>query len=178
MDEEEDLVVEEPVSDELGDINLLRSFSFKVLSSSLSKASLFVFRDGPGLKSAGRNLVTSSFLIGMFFSLCLSEKLSLILLVSGTFFPSSICSLSSAASWTGLAFFLSFDLKEEDGLKLCLGFSDGGGMVFSDSFPSSPPLLPRSSWSDLGLYVVVDLVVVVSDVLNVNRLSLGVVLAA
>ena len=172
LDDEDDLVVEEDgFSDEVGDINCWRSFSFRLERSSLSSELLLSeLTAGLGLKSSGRNLVTSSCLIGMSLSLWRSEKLWLILLVSGTFFPSSISSLSSETSGVGLDVFFSFDLREVEGLRLSLGFSEGVGILFST------PLLPRSSRRDCGLRVVVVVVLVVaSEVLKVNRLSLAVV---
>ena len=177
LDEEEDLVVEEEgFSDEVGDINCWRSFSFRLERSSLSSELLWSeLTDGSRLKSSGRNLVTSSCLIGMSLSLWRSEKLWLILLVSGTFFPASISSFSSETSGDGLEFFLSFDLKEVEALRLSFGFSEGVGIEFWDSVPLPTPLLPRSSRRDCGLRVVVVVVVVASEVLKVNRLSLAVV---
>ena len=167
LEDDDDLVVEEVVfSDEVGDINSWRSFSFRLERSSLSRELLLSeLTAGFGLKSSGRNLVTSSCLMGMSRSLCLSEKLWLILLVSGTFLPSSISSLSSDTSGVGLLFFFSFDLKEVEALRLSFGFSE---TVFW-------PLLPRSSLRDWGFLVVVVVVVVASEVLKVNRLSLAVV---
>ena len=49
-----------------------------------------------------------------------------------------------AVSWVVVANMT--DLREEEGLKLCLGFSDGGGLVLVSSSP-----LPSSSCSDWGL---------------------------